>query len=35
MDMQEEQSESIIMKKFNITKKELDEIWPKVAAYKM
>ena len=35
IDMQEEQSEPIIMKKFNITKKELDAIWLKVAAYKM
>ena len=34
-DMQEEQSEPIIMKKFKITKKELDAIWLKVAAYKM
>jgi len=34
-DMQEEQSEPIIMKKFKIKKKELDAIWLKVAAYKM
>jgi hypothetical protein len=34
-DMQEEQSEPIIMKKFKITKKELNAIWLKVAAYKM
>ena len=34
-DMQEEESEPIIMKKFNITKKELDDIWLKVAAHKL
>lgn len=34
-DMQEEQYEPIIMKKFKITKKELNAIWLKVAAYKM
>jgi len=34
-DMQEEQSDPILMKKFKITKKELDAIWLKVAAYKM
>jgi hypothetical protein len=33
-NMQEEQSEPIIMKKFKISKKELDDIWLKVAAYK-
>jgi len=33
-DMQEEQSEPIIMKKFKISKKELNTIWLKVAAYK-
>ena len=34
-DMQEEQSEPIIMKKFKISRKELKEIWLKVAAYKL
>jgi len=34
-DMQEEQTEPLIMKKFKITKKELDSIWLKVATYKM
>lgn len=33
-DMQEEESEPIIMKKFKISKKELNVIWLKVAAYK-
>lgn len=33
-DMQEEQSEPIIMKKFKISKKELNAIWLKVAEYK-
>lgn len=33
-DMQEEESEPLIMNKFKINKKELDEIWLKVAAYK-
>jgi hypothetical protein len=34
-DMQEEQSEPIIMKKFKISRKELKEIWLKVAAHKL
>ena len=33
-DMKEDEYEKIIMKKFNISKKELDEAWLKVAAYK-
>jgi len=33
-DMQEDEYEKIIMKKFNITKKELDLIWLKEAVYK-
>ncbi|MDV7187949.1 hypothetical protein R3X25_11710 [Lutibacter sp. TH_r2] len=33
-DMQEEQSEPIIMKKFKISRKELKEIWLKVAKHK-
>tara|TARA_R110002049_G_scaffold59017_1_gene159887 strand:- start:2133 stop:2831 length:699 start_codon:yes stop_codon:yes gene_type:complete len=34
-DMQEEESEPIIMKKFNISRKELKDIWLKVAAHKL
>ena len=34
-DMQEEQSEPIIMKKFKISKKELKDIWLKVASHKL
>ena len=34
-DMQEEESEPIIMKKFKISKKELKDIWLKVAAHKL
>lgn len=34
-DMQEEQSEPIIIKKFKISRKELKETWLKVAAYKL
>ena len=34
-DMQEEESEPIIMKKFKISKKELNDIWLKVAAHKL
>ena len=34
-DMQEEESELIIMKKFNISKKELKDIWLKVDAHKL
>jgi hypothetical protein len=34
-DMQEEESEPIIMKKFNISKKELNAIWLKVGAHKL
>lgn len=33
-DMQEEESDPIIMKKFNISRKELKDIWLKVAAHK-
>ncbi|MEO9512141.1 MAG: hypothetical protein ABJN84_18000 [Flavobacteriaceae bacterium] len=34
-DMQEEEYEPIIMKKFEISKKELNDIWLKVAAHKL
>ncbi|HZJ36566.1 MAG TPA: hypothetical protein VFD29_08080 [Gillisia sp.] len=34
-DMQEEESEPIIMKKFKISRKELKDIWLKVAAHKL